>query len=86
MKILYLSKKKKKWEEINALKRNGIWELSNLLEGEWLVGCKWIFTIKYKPDGSINRYKAGLVAKGFTHAYDIDYQKTFALVAKLDTI
>ena len=50
------------------------------------MGCKWIFTIKYKPDGSINRYKAGLVAKGFTHAYDIDYQKTFALVAKLDTI
>lgn len=41
---------------------------------------------KHKPDGSIDRFKARLVAKGFTHAYGIDYKKTFAPAAKLNII
>ncbi|RVW62895.1 Retrovirus-related Pol polyprotein from transposon TNT 1-94 [Vitis vinifera] len=73
-------------EEIKALKKNGTWELSNLLKGKHLVGCKWIFTIKFKPDGSIERYKARLVAKGFAQTYSIYYQETFILIAKLNTI
>ncbi|KAK0577899.1 hypothetical protein LWI29_001989 [Acer saccharum] len=73
-------------EEMNALKKNGTWELSNLPEGKRPVGCKWIFTIKYNPDGSVSRYKARLVVKGFTQTYGIDYQETFAPVAKLNTV
>ena len=73
-------------DEIRALKKNGTWELSDLLKGKQPVGCKWIFTIKYKPNGSVERYKARPVAKGFTQTYGIDYQETFALVAKLNTV
>ena len=50
------------------------------------MGCKWVFTIKCKPNGSIERYKASLVAKGFTQTYGIDYQETFALVARINSI
>ena len=50
------------------------------------MGCKWIFSAKQKADGGIDRYKARLIARGFTQSYGTDYQETFAPMAKLNTI
>ena len=73
-------------EEVKALKENRTWELVTLPKGKRIVGCKWVFSVKYKSDGSVEWYKARLSAKGFTKTYGIDYQETFALVARLNTI
>ena len=73
-------------EEMNALEKNGTWEIVDLPKGKQAVDCKFIFTIKYKADGTKERCKVRLVAKGFTQTYGIDYTETFAPVAKLNTI
>ncbi|VVA33208.1 PREDICTED: Retrovirus-related Pol poly from transposon, partial [Prunus dulcis] len=51
-------------EEMRALQNNGTWELMPLPHGKKIVGCRWIYIVKLKADGSIERYKARLVANG----------------------
>ena len=65
-------------EELDALTKNHIWDLVTLPLGQSVVGCKWIYKIKTRSDGSIEHYKVRLVAKGFTQEYEIDYEETFA--------
>ena len=72
--------------EITALEANHTWQLVSLPPGKQTVGCKWVYRIKYNPDGSIARHKARLVAKGYTQQEGIDYLDTFSPVAKITTV
>jgi hypothetical protein len=73
-------------EELEALKKNKTWVLTTLPAGKKAVSCKWIYTVKQNPEGKVERYKARLVARGFSQTYGIDYDETFAPVAKMNTV
>ena len=69
-------------DEFDALQRNQTWTLVPRPPGTNIVGSKWIFKTKFRPDGSVDKHKARLVARGFTQQYGIDYYDTFSHVVK----
>jgi hypothetical protein len=71
---------------MEALHKNKTWDLVKLPNEKKVVGCKRAFTIKHKAGGSVERYKAKLVAKSFTQTYGIDSKETFTPVAKMNSI
>ena len=73
-------------EKMYTLKKNGTWKIVVLPIDKKTIGCKWVFSIKYKADGIFERYKARLVVKSFTQTYGINYQETFAPVARINSI
>ncbi|KAL0434110.1 UNVERIFIED_CONTAM: Retrovirus-related Pol polyprotein from transposon TNT 1-94 [Sesamum latifolium] len=71
---------------MDSIVSNGTWVLVDLPPGCTTIGCKWIFKKKLNPDGSVDKFRARLVAKSFKQKEGIDNFDTYSLVARLTTI
>ena len=71
---------------MSTLSENATWSLVTRPLGKTIVGCRWVYTVKYLPDGSIVHLKARLIAKGYSQTYGVDYAKTFSPVAKISFV
>ena len=70
-------------EELQVLEKTHTWDLVDLPPDKSIISCKWVYKIKTKSDGSIERYKAHLVAKRYAQEYGINYEETFAHVTRI---
>jgi hypothetical protein len=82
---------KKEWvdamtEEYQSIIKNDVWEIVPRPKSKDVVSSKWLFKIKHVADGSIEKYKARFVARGFSQKEGIDYEETFAPIAKYTSI
>ena len=71
---------------MSTLSENATWSLVTRPPGKTIVGCHWVYTMKYLPNGSIVHLKARLIAKGYSQTYGVDYAKTFSPVAKISSV
>ena len=73
-------------EELNQFERSEVWELVSRPQNQSVIGTRWVFRNKMDENGIIIRNKARLVAQGFNQEEGIDYEETFAHVARLEAI
>ncbi|PHT54683.1 hypothetical protein CQW23_03169 [Capsicum baccatum] len=72
--------------EIQALEDNKTWEVVELALEKSAIGSRWAYKIKYKENGDVERFKARLVANGYSQQEGLDYHETFSPVAKMVTV
>jgi hypothetical protein len=73
-------------EEYQSIMKNDVWDIVLRPEGKSMVTSKWIYKIKHVADGSIEKYKARFVTRGFSRKEGLDYEKTFAPVTRYTSI
>ena len=73
-------------EEYESIMNNDVWDVVPRPKGKYVVTTKWLFMIKHGVDGSIEKYKARFVARGFSKKEGEDYDDIFAHVARYTTI
>lgn len=73
-------------DEVRAHLENGTWKVVRLPKGKRAIGSRWVFKIKRNADGSIERYKGRIVAKGYAQREGIDYTETFAPTARFGAL
>ena len=71
-------------QELHQFVRNDVWELVPRLKDTHVIGTKWIFKNKIDEDGEVVRNKSRLMAQGYTQVKGIDFDESFALVARLE--
>jgi hypothetical protein len=72
-------------DEMRSTSSNDVWDLEEIPKGSKTVGCKWVYKTKYDSNGNIEKYKARLVAEGFTQVEGVDYNETFSPVLCKDS-
>ena len=73
-------------EEMDSLDKNEAWDLVQLPAGRKSIGIKWLFKKKLNAEGKVDKYKARLVANGYSQVEGIDFGEIFSRVAKLTSI
>jgi hypothetical protein len=73
-------------EEYNSIMKNDVWEVVPRPEGKSVVTSRWLYKLKHAADGSIEKYKARFVDRGFSHVEGVDYDETFAPFARYTSI
>ncbi len=73
-------------KEMESIQKNEVWDLVKLPEGRKAVGSKWVFKQKLDGDGVVERYKARIVAHGYSQKNGVDYDKTFCPVVRFESV
>lgn len=72
--------------ELQSIRENNTWTLTDLPKGQHAIGLKWVFKAKRDPAGNIVEHKARLVAKGYAQKQGVDFDEVFAPVARMETV